>query len=463
MSRLGLLMWQNPVAGDRNRHAVLYRRWHCFGPWEPSLSLDQSALLIRGDIFLELGRFSPFGSAVSQPPASPPPHHLIARSRRLPPRPLSRRHRLGDLITPSDTSRIVARPPSPRFDLVWFGLASQGEIWGRDQGTGEASGMPGGEDVRKVSRQDIQLLLGSASCREVEIGYAGSLLHFKQKVLMKKTSLQVQNLIERCLQLYMNQKEVVDTLSLQAKIEPSFTELVSLHFWFIYSSFFSPVWQKLEEENREFFKAYYVRLMLMSQITAFNKLLEQQYQIMSKDHPSGVPSMPPAANGSNSSTLNQNVPFLPDTIPSTAMQDSLLHNGGSSGIVNGATSNDQFIYTGKVVHGLPSSMDASSSLLAAQNSTVGQFNGHNGTAIKAEAGYSSNSDFGFGNENVFLEQSVGDVSGGSFSSSELNGQQLGDPILDMDSSSYGFLSQIPRNFSFSDLTEDFSQSAGAFM
>lgn len=40
-----------------------------------------------------------------------------------------------------------------------------------------------------------------------------------------KTSLQVQNLIERCLQLYMNQKEVVDTLSLQAKIEPSFTEL----------------------------------------------------------------------------------------------------------------------------------------------------------------------------------------------------------------------------------------------
>ncbi|KAG2655861.1 uncharacterized protein LOC120643153 isoform X1 [Panicum virgatum] len=270
--------------------------------------------------------------------------------------------------------------------------------------------MPGGEDVRKVSRQDIQL---------------------------------VQNLIERCLQLYMNQKEVVDTLSLQAKIEPSFTELV---------------WQKLEEENREFFKAYYVRLMLMNQIVAFNKLLEKQYQIMSKDHPSGVSSMPPAApNGSNSSALNQNVPFLPDTIPSTAMQDSLLRNGGSSGIVNGAASSDQFIYA-EVVHGLPSGMDDSSSLLAAHNSTVGQFNGHNGTTIKTEAGYSSNSDFAFGNENVFLEQSVGDVSGGSFSSSELNGPQLGDPILDVEPS-FGFLSQIPRNFSFSDLTEDFSQSA----
>lgn len=36
---------------------------------------------------------------------------------------------------------------------------------------------------------------------------------------------QVQNLIERCLQLYMNQREVVDTLLAQAKIEPGFTEL----------------------------------------------------------------------------------------------------------------------------------------------------------------------------------------------------------------------------------------------
>jgi hypothetical protein len=36
---------------------------------------------------------------------------------------------------------------------------------------------------------------------------------------------------------------------------------------------------------------------------AFNKLLEQQHQIMSKDHASGIPSMPPTPpNGSNSST-----------------------------------------------------------------------------------------------------------------------------------------------------------------
>ena len=36
----------------------------------------------------------------------------------------------------------------------------------------------------------------------------------------------VQNLIERCLQLYMSQREVVTTLHAQARIEPGFTGLV---------------------------------------------------------------------------------------------------------------------------------------------------------------------------------------------------------------------------------------------
>ena len=49
----------------------------------------------------------------------------------------------------------------------------------------------------------------------------------------------VQNLIERCMQMYMPLKEVVQTLQAQAKIEPGFTQLV---------------WQKLEEQNAEFFQ-----------------------------------------------------------------------------------------------------------------------------------------------------------------------------------------------------------------
>jgi len=80
---------------------------------------------------------------------------------------------------------------------------------------------------------------------------------------------QVQNLIERCLQLYMSQKEVVNTLQSKAKIEPGFTKLV---------------WQKLEDQNPDFFKAYYTRLKLKDQIILFNHLLEQQVGMYQKLH-----------------------------------------------------------------------------------------------------------------------------------------------------------------------------------
>ncbi|KAK9804212.1 hypothetical protein WJX72_001465 [[Myrmecia] bisecta] len=53
----------------------------------------------------------------------------------------------------------------------------------------------------------------------------------------------------------------------QAKIEPGFTQLV---------------WQKLEEQNPDFFRAYYTRLKLKDQIVLFNHLLEQQVQMVQK-------------------------------------------------------------------------------------------------------------------------------------------------------------------------------------
>lgn len=52
------------------------------------------------------------------------------------------------------------------------------------------------------------------------------------------------------------------------------------------------VWQKLEEENREFFKAYHIRLILKNQILLFNKLLEKQVELMQKACPSGVAILP---------------------------------------------------------------------------------------------------------------------------------------------------------------------------
>lgn len=77
----------------------------------------------------------------------------------------------------------------------------------------------------------------------------------------------VQNLIERCLQMYMAQEEVVKILKTQASIDPEFTKLV---------------WSKLEEQNSEFFRCYYTRLKLKAQIIMFNHLLEQQVSVVQK-------------------------------------------------------------------------------------------------------------------------------------------------------------------------------------
>jgi uncharacterized protein (TIGR01589 family) len=61
--------------------------------------------------------------------------------------------------------------------------------------------------------------------------------------------------------------QVVFTLQQQAKVEPGFTALV---------------WQKLEEQNPDFFAAYYTRLKLKDQIVLFNHLLEQQVAMFQK-------------------------------------------------------------------------------------------------------------------------------------------------------------------------------------
>eukprot|EP00951_Prasinocladus_malaysianus_P005237 scaffold37202_cov47-Prasinocladus_malaysianus.AAC.3 len=65
----------------------------------------------------------------------------------------------------------------------------------------------------------------------------------------------------------MSQDEVVKSLREEAQIQPRFTTLV---------------WQKLEEQNPEFFRAYYTRLKLKDQIVLFNHLLEQQVQMFQK-------------------------------------------------------------------------------------------------------------------------------------------------------------------------------------
>ena len=105
----------------------------------------------------------------------------------------------------------------------------------------------------------------------------------------------VQNLIERCLQMYMAQEEVIKILKTQASIDPEFTKLV---------------WKKLEEQNAEFFRCYYTRLKLKAQIIMFNHLLEQQVSVVQRMqhgfgghiHSPGAHNIPGNAAGSSTTS-----------------------------------------------------------------------------------------------------------------------------------------------------------------
>ena len=191
-------------------------------------------------------------------------------------------------------------------------IQSPTELQSSAQGTNEvqsnqpnpmATDGPGGDsgslsiasnDNRKVSREDIEL---------------------------------VQNLIERCLQLYMNKGEVVRTLSTRARIEPGFTTLV---------------WQKLEEENSEFFRAYYIRLKLKRQIILFNHLLQHQYNLMKYPAPPNVP-LAPMQNGMHPMPVNN----LPMGYP--VLQQPMMPAPGQPHIDSMACG----LSSGHVVNGIP--------------------------------------------------------------------------------------------------------------
>eukprot|EP00750_Incisomonas_marina_P014808 INCI17879.1.p1 GENE.INCI17879.1~~INCI17879.1.p1 ORF type:complete len:136 (-),score=29.43 INCI17879.1:109-516(-) len=82
----------------------------------------------------------------------------------------------------------------------------------------------------------------------------------------------VQKKIERCLELYMTQAEIVTALQAQSNVEPSLTCLV---------------WQKLQEQNPHFFHVYDYYLRLKDHATAFNYLVEQQALIQNDLTPDG--------------------------------------------------------------------------------------------------------------------------------------------------------------------------------
>mmetsp|Transcript_27217 Transcript_27217/g.51571 ORF Transcript_27217/g.51571 Transcript_27217/m.51571 type:complete len:134 (-) Transcript_27217:29-430(-) len=74
----------------------------------------------------------------------------------------------------------------------------------------------------------------------------------------------VKGYIEKCMENYMTQAEIIAALKHKKAISPSITCLV---------------WSKLEEQNREFFYSYNVRLRLKDQVSAFNYLVSQQEKL----------------------------------------------------------------------------------------------------------------------------------------------------------------------------------------
>ncbi|CAN4118522.1 unnamed protein product [Withania somnifera] len=268
------------------------------------------------------------------------------------------------------------------------------------------------DEVKKISRQDIQL---------------------------------VQNLIERCLQLYMNQEEVVRTLLHQAKIEPGFTELV---------------WQKLEEENQEFFRAYHIRLMVKDQIERFNDLLARQVETMQMFPTESIPM----CNGSQIRQIPPNSTCQPRDHAGSNVKTENVHQTVNANLshvyTNGASSLQPCMQTAINASAHARRLDASSNMLLAQSSNLGMLQARVGV-IKSEAGYSGNLPFMYGSETNILEAHPGitDPSVSSFSSVESDSQPINETVLDADTSSFGFLGQIPRNFSLSDLTADFSNSS----
>lgn len=270
-------------------------------------------------------------------------------------------------------------------------------------------------DIRKVSRQDIQL---------------------------------VQNLIERCLQLYMSQKEVVGTLLQQAKIEPGFTELV---------------WQKLEEENQEFFEAYHLRLVVKEQIIEFNKLLEKQAELMHQIRPIGAAPLS-ISNGSHMPQMHQNAACFTPEQTGADMKSELLHQSIGSNLSNAFSNGMSSLHpcmqpsVDMSIHARR--LDSSPNMFFAQNSNLGMVPTVNGGIMKTEPGYAGSSQFIYGANGNVLEArpTMGDPSISSFGSVESNSQNPSETILDPGTSSFGFLGQIPRNFSLSDLTADFSNT-----
>ncbi|KAL3819714.1 hypothetical protein ACJIZ3_005619 [Penstemon smallii] len=248
---------------------------------------------------------------------------------------------------------------------------------------------------------------------------------------VRKVSLQeiqlVQNLIERCLQLYMTESEVVSTLLDNAKIEPGFTELV---------------WQRLEAENQEFFKAYHLRLKVKDQIQRFNQLLEKQAKLMQQVGHVGVSSVP-LSNGSQIHSMHDNSAYQAPYGPTENLHpaNTNVYSNGVSSCMQVAVNMGDHAGRNPLPENIP----------LAQSSNAGLMQGMNEGIINSGGAYPGDSLFTFGADNSLLEPRNSPYDGGNPSL-----QMLDENMLEPEMNSFGILGQLPQNLSFPDLTADYS-------
>ncbi|XP_076915750.1 uncharacterized protein LOC143575208 isoform X1 [Bidens hawaiensis] len=233
----------------------------------------------------------------------------------------------------------------------------------------------------------------------------------------------VQNLIEQCLPYYMTQKQVIDILYQQEKIEPSFTELV---------------WQKLEEQNQDFFKGYHLRLMVKDQIMEFNKLLDRQAALMQQLGPTGVGFQPKSSNGPHLPPMHQNSTcYVPENTSIPLKTENLTN------FSRGFNSCGLPIIPSRDPQPPPRRIDGPPNIIGVPNSV----------SVKAESSYLGNSRFMYGTDGNVLEArpTIGEASVSSFSCLE------SDPLND--GSLFGMLGPMPQNFGLSESTPDFTNSS----
>lgn len=250
----------------------------------------------------------------------------------------------------------------------------------------------------------------------------------------------VKNLIERCIQLYMSKKEVVSVLSSEANVAPAVTELL---------------WQRLEEENREFFEVYHIKLALKEQVHRFNELLKQQAVLMEKIQSAGGSPMTVSSNGSSVAQFQQNAGcFGIDQTGPSMRPESLQPPIGStlpSSFANGvshlqAPSSFDLSTSSRPVDCLPDALNVPNS------NPIRMMHGLNGGIVKSESGYPSDSPIFYDADPHLGEVhgSMEDVSVTTFSGMEASSQPLNETLLDMNGS-FGQLGHIPKIFSLPDL------------